>query len=38
MIEKTMTQMGVEGYGNSGNRNKKTGEGGGEMKTKDMKR
>jgi phosphatidate phosphatase APP1 len=37
LIEKAMTSMGVEGYGNSA-KNGKTGDGGGEMKTKDMKR
>jgi len=36
MVEKAMRDMNVEGYGNDGKG--KTGEGGGEMKTKDMKR
>jgi phosphatidate phosphatase APP1 len=35
LIEKTMRDMGVEGYGKS---SKKTGEGGGEVKVKDLKR
>lgn len=34
MVEKTMKEMGVEGYGGKG----KTGEGGGEVKVKDLKR
>lgn len=34
MVEKTMKEMGVEGYGEKG----KTGEGGGEVKVKDLKR
>jgi phosphatidate phosphatase APP1 len=38
MIEKTLTEMGVEGYGKDKQGNGKTGKGGGEMKTKDMKR
>ncbi|KAG4444096.1 hypothetical protein IFR05_000449 [Cadophora sp. M221] len=37
MVEKAMRNMDVEGYGPNG-KSKKTGEGGGEMKTKDMKR
>ncbi|KAH8595586.1 hypothetical protein B0O99DRAFT_594346 [Bisporella sp. PMI_857] len=37
LIEKTLTNMGVEGYGKDTGKGK-TGEGGGEMKTKDMKR
>ncbi|CZS99795.1 related to actin cytoskeleton organization and biogenesis [Rhynchosporium agropyri] len=36
MVEKAMRDMHVESYGNSGKG--KTGEGGGEMKTKDLKR
>ncbi|RDW83342.1 actin patch protein 1 [Coleophoma crateriformis] len=35
LIEKEMTKMGVEGYGSSKG---KTGEGGGEVKVKDIKR
>jgi len=41
MIEKTMTEMGVEGYGRADGKGKakgKTGEGGGEIKVKDIKR
>lgn len=39
LIEKSLTEMGAEGYGKSGrNGGGKTGDGGGEMKTKDMKR
>ena len=39
LIERTITEMGVEGYGKSGRKGEgKTGEGGGGMKTKDMKR
>lgn len=37
LVEKTMTSMGVEGYGKDAGKGK-TGEGGGEMKAKDMKR
>lgn len=36
MVEKAMRDMGVEGYGKGAKG--KTGDGGGEMKTKDMKR
>ncbi|CAL3965102.1 unnamed protein product [Diplocarpon coronariae] len=36
MVEKTMKEMKIEGYGHGGKG--KTGEGGGEMKTKDMLR
>lgn len=35
MVEKAMREMDVEGYGNSKG---KTGEGGGEVKVKDLKR
>ncbi|EPE36117.1 hypothetical protein GLAREA_05455 [Glarea lozoyensis ATCC 20868] len=35
LVEKNMREMGVEGYGKS---SKKTGEGGGEVKVKDLKR
>jgi hypothetical protein len=35
LVEKHMREMGVEGYGKS---SKKTGEGGGEVKVKDLKR
>jgi phosphatidate phosphatase APP1 len=38
IIEKTLTEMGVEGYGEDGQGKEKTGKGGGEIKTKDMKR
>jgi len=39
IVEKTLSEMGVEGYGKiKGNGNSKTGKGGGEMKVKDMKR
>jgi len=39
IVEKTLSEMGVEGYGKGkGNGNSKTGQGGGEMKVKDMKR
>lgn len=38
MIEKALAEMGVEGYGVDGQRKGKTGQGGGEMKTKDLKR
>lgn len=41
IVEQALTKMGVEGYGKDGKNGKqkgKTGEGGGEMKTKDMKR
>jgi len=38
LVEKTMRTMGVEGYGKHGQGKKKTGKGGGEMKTKDLKR
>ena len=37
MVEKTMRQMNVEGYGKSNGKGK-TGEGGGEVKVKDLKR
>jgi len=37
MVEKTMREMGVEGYGGSRGKGK-TGEGGGEVKVKDLKR
>ncbi|KAI9646076.1 hypothetical protein NHQ30_005515 [Ciborinia camelliae] len=37
MIEKSMREMGVEGYGN-GNGKGRTGNGGGEVKVKDLKR
>jgi len=37
LIEKTMTSMNVEGYGKDAGKGK-TGDGGGEMKAKDMKR
>jgi len=36
LVEKTMRDMKIEGYGHGGKG--KTGEGGGEMKVKDMKR
>ncbi|PBP15471.1 actin patch protein, partial [Diplocarpon rosae] len=36
VVEKTMKEMRIEGYGHGGQG--KTGEGGGEMKTKDMRR
>lgn len=35
MVEQTMREMGVEGYGNGKG---KTGKGGGEVKVKDLKR
>lgn len=38
IVEKAMTKMGVEGYGKNGTAKGKTGEGGGEMKTKDLKK
>jgi phosphatidate phosphatase APP1 len=38
MVEKTMRQMGVEGYGSNGTGKGKTGQGGGEVKVKDLKR
>jgi phosphatidate phosphatase APP1 len=38
LIRKTLTEMGVEGYGRDEQGKGKTGRGGGEMKTKDMKR
>lgn len=38
VVEKAMREMDVEGYGPGGKGSGKTGEGGGEMKTKDMKR
>jgi phosphatidate phosphatase APP1 len=38
MIQKTLTDMGVEGYGDDKRGKGKTGSGGGEMKTKDMRR
>ena len=38
IVEKSLTKMGVEGYGSNGKGEGKTGDGGGEMKTKDMKR
>jgi phosphatidate phosphatase APP1 len=37
MIEKNLTKMGVEGYGGAKGKGK-TGEGGGEVKVKDLKR
>ncbi|KAG9248296.1 hypothetical protein BJ878DRAFT_62907 [Calycina marina] len=37
LVENTMASMGVEGYGKDAGKGK-TGEGGGEMKAKDMKR
>lgn len=38
IVEENLTKMGVEGYGKNGKGKGKTGEGGGEMKTKDLKR
>lgn len=38
LVEKTMRQMGVEGYGAGGTGKGKTGVGGGEVKVKDLKR
>lgn len=38
IVEKNLTKMGVEGYGKNGKGKGRTGEGGGEMKTKDLKR
>lgn len=37
LVEKHMTKMGVEGYGLDGKGKGKTGSGGGEMKTKDLR-
>lgn len=37
LVQRALTEMGVEGYGADAGKGK-TGEGGGEMKTKDMKR
>jgi phosphatidate phosphatase APP1 len=37
LVEKNMTKMGVEGYGQNGKGKGKTGRGGGEIKTKDLK-
>lgn len=38
LVERTMREMGVEGYGPKKKGNKKTGEGGGEVKVKDLKK
>ncbi|CAG8975919.1 hypothetical protein HYALB_00007047 [Hymenoscyphus albidus] len=38
LVEKTMRGMGVEGYGAKQRGNEKTGEGGGEVKVKDLKK
>jgi len=38
LVEKNMREMGVEGFGEKGRGKGKTGEGGGEMKVKDLKR
>jgi phosphatidate phosphatase APP1 len=39
LVEKNMRELGVEGYGTKGSGDKgKTGEGGGEVKVKDLKR
>lgn len=38
LVERTMREMGVEGYGTRKRGNEKTGEGGGEVKVKDLKK
>lgn len=37
LVEKALTEMGVEGYGKGGSGKGKTGDGGGEVKVKDLK-
>jgi hypothetical protein len=37
LVEKNLREMGVEGYGEKGRGKGKTGEGGGEVKVKDLK-
>lgn len=38
LVERTMREMGVEGYGPNKEGNERTGEGGGEVKVKDLKK